>query len=161
MRISIIVAFDKNRLIGSNNALPWHLPADLQHFKKLTMGHHMIMGRKTFESIGKALPGRTSVIITSNPLWAAPGCISAPDLPMALEACEDAPEVFLIGGARVFSEGLRYADRLFITLIDHSFEGDTWFPEIDAAVWKEVNREHHQKDERNPWDYTFIEYRKA
>lgn len=161
MRISIIVAFDHNRLIGKNNALPWHLPADLQHFKKLTMGHHMVMGRKTFESIGKPLPGRTSVVVTTDPMWIFPGCISAPSLPLAIEACEGAEEVFLIGGARIFTEGMKYAHRLFITLIDHEFEGDTWFPEIDGNIWKEVGREHHQKDDRNAWNYTFVEYQKA
>lgn len=161
MRISIIVAFDRNRLIGQNNALPWHLPADLQHFKKLTMGHHMVMGRKTFESIGKPLPGRTSVVVTTDPMWVYPGCISAPSLPLAIEACEGATEVFLIGGARIFKEGMQYAHRIFVTRIDHEFEGDTWFPEIDENVWKEVNQEHHRKDDRNAWDYTFAEYRKA
>jgi dihydrofolate reductase len=160
MTVSLIVAFDENRLIGRDNTLPWHLPADLKHFKQLTMGHHMIMGRKTFESIGKALPGRTSVVITSNPHWAAPDAISTPDLKLALEVCEGEKEVFIIGGAQVFNASMQIANRLLITRIHHAFEGDTWFPEINENEWEIVATESHKKDDRNPWDYTFIEYRR-
>ena len=124
------------------------------------MGHHMVMGRKTFESIGKPLPGRTSVVITSNPDWIYPGCISAPNLKLALEVCEGEKEVFVIGGSQVFTEAIHKADRLFVTRIHHEFDGDTWFPEIDETVWTKVKSEEHLKDERNPWDYTFIEYRR-
>ncbi|HEX5001347.1 MAG TPA: dihydrofolate reductase [Bacteroidia bacterium] len=158
--VSLIVAFDKNRLIGRNNELPWHLPADLKHFKEITMGHHMVMGRNTFESIGKPLPGRTSVVITSNPLWIYPGCISAPDLQLALEACEGEKEVFIIGGARVFRDAIALADKLYVTEIDHQFEGDTWFPEIDRNIWERVESIPHKRDDRNNWDYTFVMYRK-
>lgn len=160
MKLSLIVAFDKNRLIGRDNGLPWHLPADLKHFKSLTMGHHMIMGRKTFESIGKPLPGRTTVIITRQKNFMAEGCIVVHHLDDALAYCSKEEEVFIIGGAQIFNCTLPLADHLYITEIDHAFEGDTHFPEILPEEWKQISFERHEADEKNGWPYTFINYRR-
>ena len=160
MKLSLIVAFDKNRLIGRDNGLPWHLPADLKHFKSLTMGHHMIMGRKTFESIGKPLPGRTTVIITRQKNYRAEGCIVVHHLDEALECCRNEEEVFIIGGAQIFDCTMPLADRLYITEIDHTFDGDTHFPEISADDWEQISSEHHEADEKNNWGYTFINYKR-
>ncbi len=160
MKISLIVAFDENRLIGNNNALPWHLPADLKHFKQITMGHHMIMGRKTFDSIGKPLPGRTSIIITRKKDFKIEGCIVVNTLNEALKKCEDQDEVFIIGGAQIFECTLPIATDLFITQIHHSFGGDTFFPEIPDSYWEEVSREMNEPDGKNEWPYSFIHYRK-
>jgi dihydrofolate reductase len=161
MKISLIVAQSKNHVIGKNNQLPWHLPADLQHFKKLTMGHHMIMGRKTYESIGRALPGRTSVIITSNKDYKAEGCIIVHSLKEALEVSKKDSEVFIIGGAAVFMESLRLADKIYLTDILENFEGDVFFPKLDFLSWKLVQREHHEPDEKNKYSYSFSEYAKV
>lgn len=160
MKLSLIVAFDKNRLIGRDNGLPWHLPADLKHFKAITMGHHMIMGRKTFESIGKPLPGRTTVIITRQQNFQAEGCIVVHHLDEALEYCKNEDEVFVIGGAQIFNCTMPIADRLYITEIDHAFEGDTHFPEIRNDEWEQISSESHEPDEKNNWSYTFKNYRR-
>ncbi len=158
MNLSLIVAFDKNRLIGSNNQLPWRLPADLKYFKSLTMGHHLSMGRKTYDSIGKALPGRISVVVTRQKNLSLPDCIVVNSLDEAIEICKKENEVFVIGGAELFYATLKIASRLYITEIDHTFEGDTWFPEIDAMTWSETSRESHPADEKNLWPYTFVIY---
>lgn len=160
MKISLIVAFDENRLIGRDNGLPWHLPADLKHFKTLTMGHHMIMGRKTFESIGKPLPGRTSVIITRQTDYHADGCIVTQNFTEAMMQCSGQEEIFIIGGAQIFECTLPLADTLYITQIHHTFEGDTFFPEIKSSEWEEISRERHEGDEKNQWSYSFITYKK-
>lgn len=161
MKISLIVAKSKNNVIGKNNQLPWHLPADLQYFKKLTMGHHMIMGRKTYESIGKPLPGRTSIIITSNKDYSAPGCIIAHSLKDAINAAKKDEEVFIIGGAAVFTEALHLADIIYLTEIHENFEGDVFFPELDFLSWKLVKKEHHNPDEKNKYSYSFAQYEKV
>jgi dihydrofolate reductase len=158
MKISLVVAFDENYLIGNQNKLPWHLPADLKHFKEITMGHYMLMGRKTYESIGKPLPGRTSVIITHNPGFRASGCIIATSLSDAIKKCGNEGEVFIIGGAQVFQEAIKIATHLYATVIHNIFEGDTWFPAPDMLTWKETSREKHEPDEKNKWAYTFINY---
>ncbi len=160
MKISLIVAFDENRLIGNNNALPWHLPADLKHFKQITMGHFMIMGRKTFDSIGKPLPGRTSIVITRKKDFKIDGCIVVNTLNEAIDNCKDQQVVFIIGGAQIFECTLPKATDLFITQIHHSFEGDTYFPEIPESDWDEISREKNEADEKNEWPYSFIHYRK-
>lgn len=158
MKLSIIVAFDINRLIGKNNQLPWHLPADLKHFKSITMGGHMIMGRKTFDSIGKPLPGRTSIIITRQKNYTQPGCLVVHSLDEALEICKNQEEVFIIGGAQIFECTMPIADRLYITQIQNKFEGDTYFPEISEDLWKATSLEENKADEKNNWDYNFITY---
>jgi dihydrofolate reductase len=140
-RISIIVAMAKNRVIGANNALPWHLPQDLKRFKALTMGHHIVMGRKTFESIGRVLPGRTSVVVTRNPGWEAGGVLVARSLADAIARAGDDPEIFVIGGEQIFREALALADRIYLTQIEREFDGDAFFPEIDPDGWNLSSRE--------------------
>ncbi len=140
-RISIIVAMAKNRVIGVNNTLPWHLSADLKRFKALTMGHHIIMGRRTFESIGRILPGRTSVVVTRNPDFRPAGAIVVSDVNSALNKCAGDTEAFVIGGEAIFKAVLPLADRIHVTEIDKDFDGDTFFPELLPAAWTEVSRE--------------------
>ena len=132
-RFSIIAAMDQNRVIGIDNKLPWRLPADLAHFKALTMGHHMVMGRKTYESLpgGKPLPGRTSVIVTRDAAFSAPGCIVAHSLDEAVAACAGDDEAFFIGGADMYRQALDVAQRLYLTEVKTAVAGDAWFPEFD------------------------------
>lgn len=139
--ISLVAAMAGNRVIGAGNRLPWHLPADLQRFKRLTMGAPVIMGRKTHESIGRALPGRRNIVVTRRPGASWDGCEVAGSLDAALAAARDAPEVFVIGGAELYAAVLPRADRLYLTLIDADYPGDTLFPEFDAADWRETARE--------------------
>ena len=140
-RISIIVAMAKNRVIGANNQIPWHLPDDLKMFKRLTMGHHIVMGRKTYEAIGRLLPGRTTVIVTRQRDYAVPGALIAHSLHDAINAAARDAEIFVIGGAELFREALPLADRIHLSLVDAEPEGDTWMPELDAALWSEVSNE--------------------
>lgn len=160
MPVSIIVAFDENRLIGRDNGLPWHLPADLKHFKQITMGHYMIMGRKTFESIGKPLPGRTSVVITRQAGLQFEGCIMASSLEDAIKKCPSDEEVFVIGGAEIFSQAMQICDKLHTTLIHHQFEGDTHFSELNPSDWEVISEERFEADEKNPWAYSYIDYKR-
>ncbi|MDW7616721.1 dihydrofolate reductase [Peribacillus simplex] len=155
--ISLIVAMDQNRVIGNNNQLPWHLPADLQYFKKVTMGHPIIMGRKTFESIGRVLPGRENVIVTRNPEYKAEGCLVLHDtLEIKTFADNSSDEVFVIGGAEIFKEILPYTDRLYITVIHETFEGDTFFPVIDENEWDKISSNQGSIDEKNRYAHDFI-----
>lgn len=157
--ISFIVAMDKNRVIGKNNQLPWHLPADLQFFKKTTMGHPIVMGRKTHESIGKPLPGRENIIVTRNEDYYREGC-TVIHSPMELKLMEGQKqgEIFVIGGAELFQTLFPIADRMYITMIDHEFEGDTYFPEFDQSDWALVSVEPGKTDEKNPYKYSFHIY---
>jgi dihydrofolate reductase len=141
--ISIIAAIANNRVIGINNTLPWHLPEDLKRFRALTMGHHIVMGRKTFESLGRLLPGRNTVIVSRNQNYLVPGALAARSLEAALAACGNDKEVFVIGGAQLYREALSRADRLYLTEITADFDGDAHFPEVDTSVWKQVSREPH------------------
>jgi len=129
----------KNRVIGANNALPWHLSSDLKRFKALTMGHHIVMGRKTFESIGRILPGRTSVVVTRNPKFNFEGILVAHSLSEALQKCASDDEIFVIGGQAIFQAALPLASRIHATEIAHEYEGDTFFPALDHAKWREVS----------------------
>ena len=147
----------KNRVIGVNNTLPWHLSADLKRFKALTMGHHIIMGRKTFESIGKILPGRTTVVVTRNPDFHADGAIVVNDFDAALAKCAGDTEAFIIGGETVFQSALPLADRIYLTEIDKYFEGDVLFPAIDMHEWRSIEREVNHDDGQN-LDYAFVVY---
>ena len=158
--LSIIVAMAKNRVIGANNTLPWHLPADLKHFKTLTMGHHLIMGRKTFDSIGKPLPGRTSVVVTRNADYAPPGVVVANSLETALSACGTDEEIFVIGGAEIYTQALELADTLYITEIKRDVAGDVSFPEFDKKEWQEISREIHHQETPESLEYHFVEYRR-
>lgn len=143
-RVNLIVAWDRNRVIGKDGGLPWHLPEDLQHFRRLTMGHPIVMGRRTWDSIGRPLPGRRSIVVTRNPAWSAPGCEAAGSLPQALALCAGAPEVFVIGGAQLFGEALPLARRLYLTQVDAAFEGDVRFPPLDLSAW--TRREHERRE---------------
>lgn len=159
--ISMIVAMDKNQLIGRNNDLPWRIPADLAYFKKVTMGHPILMGRKTFESIGKPLPGRENIVLTRNEQYSQEGIkvIHSLDEVLVNEAYAD-QNLFIIGGAEIFKECLHSADRLYVTKIDETFEGDTYFPEFKEEHYKIIHREKGPKDEKNPYDYEFIVFEK-
>lgn len=149
---------DRNRVIGYQGKLPWHLPADLQRFKGLTMGHHIIMGRKTWESIGRPLPGRTSVVVTRNAQYAAPGALLAPSLPEAVALAQGDPEPFVIGGAEIFRQALPLSNRVYLTEILAEYEGEVWFPELPVAQWTCVHREHHPAVGGQPaWDYSVHE----
>ncbi len=161
MIISLIVATDENNGIGKDNQLPWHLPADLKHFKTLTTGHPIIMGRKTFESIGKALPNRRNIVISRQQKYTAEGADVVSSLEDAFQLCKDEDEVFIIGGAQIFEHSLILADALYLTVIHHRFDADTFFPEIDQNIWKELESVSHQPDEKNKYSYTFIKYGKA
>lgn len=156
--LSIICAMDENRLIGNKNSLPWQLPADLAFFKKTTMNKPILMGRKTFESIGRPLPGRRNIIITRDPLIQYEGCDTTASIESALELVTDQPEVMLIGGASLYQQTIGMADRLYITQIHAKFEGDAWFPAIDPEQWIETWREDHLPDERNQYAYSFVNY---
>lgn len=157
-RVSLIVAMAKNRVIGVNNTLPWRLPADLKHFKALTMGHHIVMGRKTYESIGKPLPGRTSVVVTRNAGYSAPGVIVVNSLPSAISACGDDDEIFVIGGAEFYLQAITLADRIYLTEIDADIHGDAYFPEFKRDEWLELSRERHNQLEPQPLQYQFVVY---
>lgn len=141
--ISIIVAMAHQRVIGIHNTLPWHLPEDLKRFRALTMGHHIIMGRKTYESLGRLLPGRTTVIVTRNKAYKVEGALIANGLDEAIALCKDENEVFVIGGAELYQDALNVANKLYITEIDLAVKGDAFFPKIDLTDWQEVAREQH------------------
>ncbi len=142
-RINVIAAMAKNRTIGIANTLPWHLPEDLKHFKTLTMGHHIVMGRKTYESIGRPLPGRTTVIVTRDPNYRVEGCLAANSIDAAIAACGADPEVFFVGGADLYSQVLARADRLYLTEIQADYQGDAHFPDFDRQAWRETARDAH------------------
>ncbi len=155
--ISLIAAIDKARGLGFNNQLLCHLPADLQHFKTITMGKPVIMGRKTFESIGKPLPGRLNIVI-SHSLSEIPGVVIANSLEEALNHTKEYPEIMIIGGERLFNETINQATRLYITRIHHQFIADVFFPKIDELKWKCILEKFHPSDEKNQYDITFYTY---
>lgn len=155
--ISIVVVMAKNGVIGLDNRLPWHLPADLAHFKDVTMGKPMVMGRKTWESLPGLLPGRRHIVITRDRSYRADGCTLVHSLDQALEAVVGAPEVMVVGGGAIYKESLPRADRLYLTLVDAEVTGDTRFPEIDFGEWRELRREPHPADERNAYAFTFMD----
>jgi len=156
--LTLIVARARNGIIGRGNALPWRLPADLAHFKRTTMGHPIVMGRKTFESIGKALPGRRNIVVTRRSGWHVDGIEIARSLDEAIELCGDSEHVFVIGGAELFAEALPRADAVVATEIDRDFEGDVTFPALDRALWIEVSRTDHEGDGPDPFSYAFVHY---
>ncbi len=158
--ITIIAAIGQNNELGKNNDLIWHLPADLKRFKKVTTGHHILMGRNTFESIGKPLPNRTTIIITRNDNYFKDGCLIASSIENALELANNEDAIFIIGGAQIYKQtmSLNLADRLDITIVHASFEADVFFPEIDPNLWIEVSRENFKADEKNKFDYSFVSY---
>jgi len=158
MSISFIVAMDRSGAIGRDNKLPWHLPADLRFFKRTTMGHPIVMGRKTYESIGKPLPGRRNLILTRSAEFAVDGCETVRSIAEAQALAGVSEELFVIGGAEVFRAAYPQADKLVLTRIDHEFEADTYFAELDLNDWTLVSEEPGVRDERNPYDYVFQIY---
>ena len=157
MKISIIVAFSEGNVIGKNNQMPWKLSGDLKRFKTITTGHTVVMGRRTYESIGKPLPNRRNIVLTSIP-ESIIDCITADSLKDAIIISEPEPELFIIGGATVYKQTLPFAEKLYITKVHAELAGDTKFPEIDYSEWEETFREEHKSDEKNQYDYTFINY---
>ena len=160
--ITIIAAIANNNALGKNNDLIWHLPADLKRFKKVTSEHHILMGRNTFESIGKPLPNRTTVIITRNKNYKVEGCIVVDSIEKAIEVAKEDKHIFIIGGAQIYKQAMAsdLVDRLDITKVHHAFEADVFFPEIDTEIWQEISREDFSADEKNKYNYSFICYKK-
>jgi dihydrofolate reductase len=160
--VSLVVAVAANGVIGRDNRMPWHLPEDLAHFKRLTLGHPVVMGRKTHESIlatlGKPLPGRTSIVVTRQPAFSAPGCEVVASLGAALEAARAAEEVFVIGGAEIYRLALERADRVYLTRIDAAFEGDVVFPALNPVEWREAAREDHPPAGGRSFGFAFLRY---
>ncbi len=156
MIISIITAMDRNRLIGNKNQLPWHLPADFAHFKSVTMGKPIIMGRKTYESIGKPLPGRTNIVLSRNPDFQIEGVVCVNSIEDAVAAVPDADEIMIIGGSTIYEMLLPHVDRLYITYVDAEFEGDAWFPEIDSKQWLEKDCVVRPADDKNHYDCRYV-----
>lgn len=161
MPIAQVVAISQNRVIGKDNQLIWHMPADLKHYKNVTMGHHMIMGRKTYESIGRPLPGRTTVIITRDKNYKAEGCIVVHSLDEALKVAANDNEPCIVGGGEIFRQAMDITDKIYLTIIHHDFEGDTFYPELDPAKWRLTKREDFQPDEKNKYPYSFCEYERV
>ena len=151
--LSVIAAMARNRVIGVRNTLPWHLPEDLKHFRALTMGHHIIMGRKTYESIGKPLPGRTTVIVTRDRRYRAAGCLTAGSIDAAVVSCGQDPEIFFVGGAEMYAQVLPRAQRLYLTEIQADYEGDAWFPDFDPDQWQELERDRRLSAEGLGYDF--------
>lgn len=156
--VAIIVAMANNRVIGKDNKMPWHLPADLQHFKKVTLGKPIIMGRKTYESIGRPLPGRLNIVISRNAEYSLEGCKTVTSVEDAYKLVKDEEEVFIIGGGHLYNDLIGEADKLYLTFIDLDVDGDTFFPDYEKLNLKEGKREKHHKDEKNPYDYEFVDF---
>lgn len=162
MKIALVWAMAQNRVIGRNNKLPWYLPEDLKYFKRITMGKPVIMGRKTFESIGKPLPGRSNIVVTRNPDFAAEGTRAVESLEAARDVCESIAEIdgsteaMVIGGAEIYEQALPLADKLYLTQVHAEVEGDTWFPDFDLGEWEETVREDFEAAGPNPYNYSFL-----
>jgi dihydrofolate reductase len=152
---SIIVAMTPGRVIGRDGQLPWHLSADLRRFKRLTMGHHIIMGRKTYDSIGRLLPGRKTVVVTRQADLEIPGATVVHNIAEAIVASRDDSEAFFIGGEQIYREALAVADRIYLTLVEAQVAGDAFFPELPQHQWQLVDEESHTADEKNEFDFTF------
>ncbi len=162
MKISLIVAMATNRAIGLDNKMPWHLSADLKKFKAITMGSPIVMGRKTYESIGRPLPGRNNIIISRNLDYQQVGCLVFNDINTAIEtSSKDADEIFIIGGAELYKAVLPLANNLYLTLINQDFKGDTFFPEIDFNAWTEISREDVSDDMSVNFSYSFLKLSKS
>lgn len=158
--LSAILAMSENHVIGKENQLPWHMPADMRHFREITSGHIVLMGRKTYESIGKPLPNRTNIVLTRHPQYQAPGCTIVPSIIEALKFVEthsqEKQEIFVIGGAEIYHLLLPYCNRIYLTLIHHHFDGDVYFPVIEPRDWDETKRIDYAADPENPYPYSFI-----
>lgn len=156
--ISLIAAMAKNRIIGKDNQMPWHLPADLGHFKAVTLGKPIIMGRKTYESIGRPLPGRKNIVMSRDKDYKLEGCETVTSLEEAIKLVEDVEEIMIIGGGFLYTECIPQADKLYLTFIDLDVEGDTQFPQFEHLSLTELKREKHYKDEKNPYNYEFVDF---
>jgi dihydrofolate reductase len=157
-RLTLIVARARNGVIGKGNAIPWKIPGEQAYFKRVTMGHPIVMGRKTWESIGRPLPGRRSIVVTRDRTYTAAGAECAGSLDEALALAGDAPEVFVIGGAQLYAAALPRADRMLITEIDHDFDGDTYLPAPEPSRWRETARDHHAAIPERPFGVDYVEY---
>lgn len=155
MTVSIVVAIAENNAIGKNNQLLWHLPADLKHFKQITTGHTIVMGRKTFDSIGRPLPNRRNIVVTRTAGLQIPGAEVTHSIAAALALCTEEGEVFIIGGSEIYTSALSLTDRVYLTRVHASYDADAFFPEIDFDTWKETDIEKHLPDEKNHVAYTF------
>jgi dihydrofolate reductase len=160
--VSFVVAVAENGVIGNKGDLPWsRLPADLKHFKALTLGHPVVMGRRTYDSLGKPLPGRTNIVVTRQAGWAAPGCETASSVLAALARAQEIDaEVYVIGGGEIFREALPAADVIHLTEVHHAFEGDATFPILPASEWREETRERHEADDKHAYAYSFVTLRR-
>lgn len=159
--LSMIVAMGENNAIGKDNDLLWHLPEDFKHFKKTTMGKPILMGRKTYESIGKPLPGRKNIVITRDKRFMAEGVTIVNSIDAALSASEQYDEVMIIGGASFYQQMLPMVDRLYITLVHQTFEADAFFPDINMNEWAEIERSEYAADERHAHDFSFVTFEKT
>ncbi len=160
--ISLIAAMAENGVIGIDNRLPWKLPADMKWFRENTLGKPIIMGRKTFESFGaKPLPQRPNIVVTTDANYHADGAVVVHSIEEALGKAENASEIMIIGGASFYTQMLPRADRIYLTVVHHNFEGDAWFPEFDRGAWREVRRQEHPVDDRNPYACSFIVMERA
>jgi dihydrofolate reductase len=155
MTISIIVAIAQNNAIGKNNQLLWLMPNDLKHFREITLGRTIIMGRKTFDSVGKPLPKRRNIVVTRREIQ-IPGCEVVKSINDGIDLCKNEDEIFIGGGAEIYRQAMDKTDRIYLTIIHHDFEADTFFPEIDYAQWDETSREYYEPDDKNPYPYSFI-----
>ncbi len=157
MIISCIVAIAKNNVIGKDNDIPWYLPADLQYFKKTTLNHHILMGRNCYNSIGKPLPKRTNVIITRDAFFMSSNCLVARSIDEALAMAHEngEEEVFIIGGGQIYEQTKQLWDKLYLTEVDLEVDGDIYFPEINSSEWNILSEDHHEKDDKNDFNYTF------
>lgn len=159
--ITLIAAAAENNALGKDNDLVWHLPDDFKRFKKLTTGHNIIMGRKTFESFPNLLPNRTHIIITRQPDYKAEGAIIVHSLEDALKQVKDDPQPFVIGGGEIYKQAMEIADKIELTRVHGTFEADTFFPELDTTQWNLIASEHHEKDERHAYAFTYLTYERA
>lgn len=156
MRIAMIAAMANNRVIGKDNQMPWHLPADLHFFKQSTLGKPVIMGRKTYESIGRTLPGRQNIIVTRNVDFEVDGATVVHSVERALEVADACEEIIIIGGSHLYEQMLDRVDRLYLTFIEADLEGDVFFPDFTQLSWREISHEHKQADEKNPYNMRFM-----
>jgi dihydrofolate reductase len=164
MRISILAALSSNNVIGRNNEVPWRLSTDLKRLKALSMGHHIVLGRKTFESVGRPLPGRTNLVITRQEGYAPAGVVVVHSLEEALRIAREAgeQETFILGGAEIYAQSMHVADRMYLTRVHAEVEGDTWFPDFDdVSEWRLTDAEHFEADEKNQYPFSFLTYDRA
>lgn len=159
MTIALIAAMGTNRAIGFGNKLPWYLPDDLKRFKAITSGHPVIMGRKTYESIGRPLPNRANFVVTKNSQFQAQGCTVCSSIEEAIELAKkiDSQEIFIIGGSEIYALGLPYANKMYLTFVDTAPDGDVYFPEFNEKEWEVVSSETHEQDDKHPWSFEFKE----